>query len=56
LAALNHLSLLTPDGKFIYTPSQHSGLAPGDVAMVVVQNGTFQPTPWEKTQYGTLPS
>jgi branched-chain amino acid transport system substrate-binding protein len=55
-AALNHLSLLTPDGKFIYTPSQHSGLAPGDVAMVVVQNGTFQPTPWEKTQYGTLPS
>jgi branched-chain amino acid transport system substrate-binding protein len=55
-AALNHLSLLTPDGKFIYTPSHHSGLAPDDVAMVVVQNGTFQPTPWEKAQYGTLPS
>lgn len=55
-AALNHMSLLTPDGKYNYTPSDHSGLAPDDVAMVVVQNGVFQPTPWEKTQYGTLPS
>jgi len=55
-AALNHLSLLTPDGKYNYTPSDHSGLTPDDVAMVVVQNGTFQPTPWQKTQYGGLPS
>lgn len=55
-AALNRLSLLTPDGKYNYTPSDHSGLAPDDVAMVVVQNGTFQPTAWEKTQYSNLPS
>lgn len=55
-AALNHLSLLTPDGKYDYTASDHSGLSPDDVAMVVVQNGVFQPTPWEKAQYGTLPS
>jgi branched-chain amino acid transport system substrate-binding protein len=55
-AALSHMSLLTPDGKYTYTPSQHSGLAPADVAMVAVQNGAFQPTPWEKTQYSTLPS
>jgi branched-chain amino acid transport system substrate-binding protein len=55
-AALNHLSLLTPDGKYNYTPSDHSGLSPADVAMVVVHNGVFQPTPWQKTQYGTLPS
>lgn len=55
-SALNHLSLLTPDGKYNYTPSDHSGLTPNDVAMVQVQNGTFTPTPWQKTQYGTLPS
>lgn len=55
-AALNHLSLLTPDGKYNYTASDHSGLSPDDVAMVVVQNGVFQPTPWEKAQYSTLPS
>jgi branched-chain amino acid transport system substrate-binding protein len=55
-AALNHLSLLTPDGKYNYTPSNHSGLTPDDVAMVVVQNGAFQPTPWQKTQYSALPS
>ncbi len=55
-AALNHLSLLTPDGKYNYTPTDHSGLSPDDVAMVVVRSGTFQPTSWEKTQYGTLPS
>jgi branched-chain amino acid transport system substrate-binding protein len=55
-AALNHLSLLTPDGKYNYTPTDHSGLTPDDVAIVVVQDGVFQPTDWQKTQYGTLPS
>lgn len=55
-AALNHLSLLTPDGKYNYTPSNHSGLTPDDVAVVAVQNGTFQPTAWEKKQYSKLPS
>lgn len=55
-AALNHLSLLTPDGMYNYTPSNHSGLTPDDVAMVVVRNGTFQPTAWQQTQYSTLPS
>jgi branched-chain amino acid transport system substrate-binding protein len=55
-AALNHLSLLTPDGKYNYTPSDHSGLTPDDVAMVEVQNGNFLPTTWQKAQYGKLPS
>jgi len=54
-SALNNLSLLTPDGEYNYTPANHSGLTPDDVAMVVVQNGAFEPTPWQKTQYGTLP-
>jgi len=54
-AALSRLSLLTPDGEYNYTASDHSGLSPDDVAMVVVQNGVFQPTSWEKAQYGTLP-
>ena len=54
-AALNHLSVLTPDGQVNFTSSSHSGLNPDDVVMVTVQNGVFQPTPWEKSQYGTLP-
>ena len=55
-AALNHLSILTPDGKYNYTSQNHSGLTSDDVAIVTVQNGTFQPTPWQKGQYGKLPS
>lgn len=55
-AALNHLSLLTPDGKYNYTSTDHSGLTPDDVAMVVVQDGAFQPTAWQKNQYSKLPS
>ncbi|MBV9450283.1 MAG: ABC transporter substrate-binding protein [Streptosporangiaceae bacterium] len=54
-SALSHLSLLTPDGEYHYTQTDHSGLTPDDVAMVVVQDGAFQPTPWQKTQYSTLP-
>lgn len=55
-AALNNLSVLTPDGEFNYTSGQHSGLSPADVVMVTVQHGSFQPTLWETTQYGTLPN
>jgi branched-chain amino acid transport system substrate-binding protein len=54
-AALNHLSVLTPNGRVNFTSSSHSGLNPDDVVMVTVQNGVFQPTPWEKGEYGTLP-
>jgi len=54
-AALNHLTLLTPDGLYNYTSANHSGLTPDDVAMVEVQNGAFQPTAWQKTEYSTLP-
>ena len=54
-AALNNLSVLTPDGKYTYTSQDHSGLTPDDVAMVAVQNGSFQPTAWQKGQYSSLP-
>jgi branched-chain amino acid transport system substrate-binding protein len=54
-SALNNLSLLTPDGLYNYTPTNHSGLTPDDVAMVEVQNGGFEPTTWEQGQYSTLP-
>lgn len=55
-AALNHLSILTPDGKYTYTSQDHSGLTSDDVAIVIVHNDTFEPTTWQKGQYGKLPS
>jgi branched-chain amino acid transport system substrate-binding protein len=55
-AALNHLSVLTPDGRFNFTSSQHSGEGPDDVAVVTVRDGFFQPTLWEKHEYSTLPN
>lgn len=54
-AALSRLSILTPDGKYDYTSQDHGGLTPDDVAVVTVRDGTFQATPWQKSQYASLP-
>lgn len=48
--ALNTLSLLTPDGRYTYSSTDHSGLSAQDVSIDVVRNGTFVPTPWSNQQ------
>ena len=47
-AALERMTLLTPNGKYRYSPTDHSGLTRDFVSVNVVTNGKFVPTPWAK--------
>jgi branched-chain amino acid transport system substrate-binding protein len=49
-AALETLSLWTPNGKYAYSPTDHSGLTRNFVSINVVKGGKFEPTPWAKEQ------
>jgi branched-chain amino acid transport system substrate-binding protein len=49
-AALERLTLLTPNGMYRYSPSDHSGLTRDFVSVNVVTDGKFVPTPWAKEQ------
>ncbi|HEY3252357.1 MAG TPA: ABC transporter substrate-binding protein [Polyangiaceae bacterium] len=46
--ALENASLVTPNGKFKYSPTDHSGLTRDYISVNVVQNGKFVPTDWAK--------
>ena len=46
--ALENSSLVTPNGKFKYSPSDHSGLTRDYISVNVVANGKFVPTEWAK--------
>jgi branched-chain amino acid transport system substrate-binding protein len=48
--ALEGLTLLTPNGEYRYSPSDHAGLGTDFVAMVEVKNGQFVPTEWGQQQ------
>ena len=48
--ALEHMTLITPNGKFQYTPADHSGLGPAFISVNVVRDGQFVPTEWAKEQ------
>ncbi len=48
--ALENLTLLTPNGLYRYTPTDHSGLTPEFISVNVVKDGNFVPTPWAKEQ------
>ncbi|MGH3322710.1 MAG: ABC transporter substrate-binding protein [Nocardioidaceae bacterium] len=54
--AFEGLSLLTPNGRYEYSPTDHSGLRVDETTMVVVKDGDFAPTDWAKTQFKKLPS
>lgn len=49
-AALNTLTLLTPEGTYKYTPGDHAGLGPDQVAIDTVRNGQIVPTTWTTQQ------
>jgi len=49
-AALEGLTLLTPNGKYRYSATDHSGLSREFISVNVVQAGKFVPTPWAKEQ------
>ncbi len=46
--ALDNLSVLTPNGKYKYTPSDHSGLTRDYISVNVVREGKLVPTDWAK--------
>jgi branched-chain amino acid transport system substrate-binding protein len=48
--ALEGLSLLTPNGQYRYSPTDHSGLTTDYLAMVEVKGGQFVPTAWGQQQ------
>ena len=46
--ALEHMTLVTPNGKFQYSPTNHSGLAPDFISVNLVKDGRLVPTEWAK--------
>ena len=46
--ALEHMTLVTPNGTFHYTPTDHSGLGPEFISVNVVRGGQLVPTDWAK--------
>ena len=48
--ALENLTVLTPNGKYQYTPTDHAGLSRDYVSVNMVKNGKFVPTDWAKEQ------
>jgi branched-chain amino acid transport system substrate-binding protein len=48
--ALETMTLVTPNGRFKYSPTDHSGLTPEYISVNTVKNGQFVPTDWAKEQ------
>ncbi|MBO3751448.1 ABC transporter substrate-binding protein [Streptosporangiaceae bacterium NEAU-GS5] len=48
--ALESMKLITPNGLFKYSPTDHSGLSPAYISVNTVTNGAFVPTEWAKAQ------
>ncbi|MGR6922279.1 ABC transporter substrate-binding protein [[Actinomadura] parvosata] len=48
--ALETMDLITPNGRFRYSPTDHSGLSPEFISVNTVKNGQFVPTEWAKEQ------
>jgi branched-chain amino acid transport system substrate-binding protein len=47
-AALDRLSLLTPQGTYRYSNDDHSGLQADDIVMAKIHNGEFTLTDWSR--------
>jgi len=52
--ALEGLTLLTPNGTYHYSATDHAGLSSKYISIDVVKNGAFQPTDWAKTQLAAI--
>jgi branched-chain amino acid transport system substrate-binding protein len=50
-SGLEHLSLLTPEGTYHYTSTDHSGLHAKDMAVTRLENGNFELTKWSKGEF-----
>ena len=52
--ALENMSLLTPNGRYKYSSSDHSGLTRDFVSVNLVKEGKFVPTEWAKKQLAAV--
>ncbi|MET8155254.1 ABC transporter substrate-binding protein [Sphaerisporangium sp. NPDC005289] len=48
--ALENMDLVTPNGRFRYSATDHSGLKPDYISVNTVKNGQFVPTKWAAEQ------
>jgi branched-chain amino acid transport system substrate-binding protein len=48
--ALEAMDLITPNGRFRYSPTDHSGLSPDYISVNTVKDGKFVPTDWAQEQ------
>ncbi|MEU4227436.1 ABC transporter substrate-binding protein [Nonomuraea sp. NPDC026600] len=48
--ALETMDLVTPNGRFRYSPTDHSGLSPEYISVNTVKNGQFITTSWAKAE------
>jgi branched-chain amino acid transport system substrate-binding protein len=53
-AALEELTLATPNGTYRFSKTDHSGLKPDFIAINKVSGGTFVPTDWAKSQFAGI--
>jgi branched-chain amino acid transport system substrate-binding protein len=53
-AALEGLTLLTPNGTYKYSATDHSGMTTAFISVNTVKSGAFVPTDWAKTELSTL--
>ncbi|MGW4638847.1 ABC transporter substrate-binding protein [Sphaerisporangium sp. NPDC004334] len=51
--ALENMDLVTPNGRFRYSATDHSGLKPDYISVNTVKNGQFVPTKWAAEQLAT---
>ena len=49
--ALERVSLVTPNGVYAYSPTDHNGLTTDFIAVTRVDGGTLIPTEWAKSQF-----
>ena len=49
-ASLEQLTLVTPNGKYRYSATDHSGLTRDFISVNTVTSGKFVPTPWAQAQ------
>jgi branched-chain amino acid transport system substrate-binding protein len=52
--ALETLDLVTPNGRYVYSKTDHSGLKPDYIAVNTVKGGQFVPTEWTKSQLSKI--
>jgi branched-chain amino acid transport system substrate-binding protein len=52
--ALEGLDLITPNGRYVYSKTDHSGLKPDFISVNKVTGGQFVPTDWAKSKFAGI--